>query len=200
MNSNNAEKQKTNPAPAEEKRSAWREFFEFIKVIVFALVIAVPIRYFIAQPFIVRGQSMEPNFEDKEYLIINELSYFFRNPKRGEVIVFRYPNNTNEFFIKRVIGLPEEKIEIKNGQIVIFDQEHKDGFVLNEPYIPEEVRTYPNYSATLSKEQYLVLGDNRLHSSDSRFWGPLDKKYITGAALFRAWPFNRFGFVSPPEY
>jgi len=83
-----------------EKKTAWREIWEFVKVILLALVIALPIRYFIAQPFIVKGQSMEPSFEDREYLVIDELTYQFREPQRGEVVVFRYPNNPKEFFIK----------------------------------------------------------------------------------------------------
>ena len=183
----------------EPKKSAMREIWEFGKVIVLALLIAVPIRYFIAQPFIVRGQSMESSFEDGQYLIIDELTYRFHEPKRGEVVVFRYPNNPSEFFIKRIIGLPGEQVHIKNGTITIQTKDDKD-FVLNESYLPSDLKTYPDRDFNLWEKQYVVLGDNRLHSSDSRVWGILDKRFITGRALFRAWPPAQFGFIPHPSY
>lgn len=182
-----------------EKTTAWREIWEFAKVILLALAIALPIRYFIAQPFIVKGQSMEPNFDDREYLVIDELTYQFREPERGEVVVFRYPNNPKEFFIKRIIGLPGETVIIKDGQILISGGNGKPAS-LQESYLPSDLKTFPEKEYVLDKTQYLVLGDNRRNSSDSRIWGPLDKKFITGRAFFRAWPLSKFGLVPQPQY
>ncbi len=161
-----------------------------------AAAIALPIRYFVAQPFIVRGASMEPNFQEREYLIIDEISYFFRRPARGEVVVFRYPLNPREYFIKRVIGLPGETLEIKEGRVFIINQDHPEGFRLEEPYLPSELETRSSVRFTLEAGEYVVLGDNRPFSSDSRSWGALDRGFITGRVLFRAFPFSRFGLVT----
>ena len=160
-----------------------------------AAAIALPIRYFIAQPFIVRGASMEPNFEDREYLVIDELSYFFRPPQRGEVVVFRYPLNPKEYFIKRVIGLPGEVVEIREDTLFIFNAEHPDGVELTEPYLSEDFRYRGTSRFALGPDEYVVLGDNRPFSSDSRSWGTLERRFITGRAVFRAWPITRFGIL-----
>ena len=172
------------------------EAWEVVRILLISLAIVLPIRYFIAQPFIVRGASMEPAFENREYLIIDELSYYFRTPLRGEVIVFRYPREPRQFFIKRIIALPHEQIEIHNGRIKILNQEYPDGFILDESYLGPGYRaTFPNITISLSDDEYFVLGDNRNFSSDSRVWGALGKKFIIGRVLFRAWPVNRFGVV-----
>ena len=139
-----------------DKNNTW----EFIKVVLISLAIVLPIRIYIAQPFIVSGESMEPNFHDGEYLIIDELTYQFRQPVRGEVIVFRYPLNPREFFIKRIIGLPGETVETQTGKVV--------------------AKVVPNVTMTLKENEYFVMGDNRPHSSDSRFWGALPKDKIMG--------------------
>lgn len=184
-----------NEEPREEVRpSKTKEIWEIAKVVIISLVLAFSIRYFIAQPFIVRGASMEPSFEDREYLVIDEATFYFREPARGEVIVFRYPRDPRQFFIKRIIGLPEEKIEIKGGKIKIFNEENLKGFPLEESYLdPPGRATRPDLVFTLGKDEYFVLGDNRDFSSDSRVWGALDRKFITGRALFRAWPVDRLG-------
>jgi len=163
--------------------------WEFIKVVVISVAIVLPIRTYIAQPFIVSGASMEPNFHNGEYLIIDELTYELRLPERGEVVVFRYPLNPSEFFIKRVIGLPGEKVEIKNGKITI------NGLELAEPYLLANLETAPNVKMELTENQYFVLGDNRPHSSDSRFWGALPKEKIMGRALVRLWPIAKAGII-----
>lgn len=172
----------------EKKESS---LWEFIKVVVISVAIVLPIRAYIAQPFIVSGASMEPNFYDSEYLIIDELTYAFRKPERGEVVVFRYPLNPSEFFIKRIIGLPGDAVEIKNGKILINDK------VFPETYISAELEkeTMPNLTAKLDENDYFVLGDNRLKSSDSRFWGALPKDKIMGRALLRLWPVARAGVI-----
>ncbi len=172
------------------------EFWDTAKVLLISLAIVLPIRYFIAQPFIVRGASMQPNFENREYLIIDEVSYYFRNPLRGEAVVFRFPQNPRQFFIKRIIGLPEEGIEIRGGRIKVFNSSYPDGFTLEESYLdPPGRATNPDIDVKLGKDEYFVLGDNRDFSSDSRIWGALDRKLITGRVIFRVWPIARFGLV-----
>src|SRR3989338_5312321 len=152
------------------------EAWELAKVVIISLAVVLPIRYFIVQPFIVRGASMEPNFENSEYLIIDEASYYFHGPKRGEVIVFRYPRDPKQFFIKRIVGLPGETIEIQNGRVVIYNSSYPEGFTLDEKYLyPQDLSTHPDARVGLSNSEYFVLGDNRDFSSDSRVWGALDK-------------------------
>lgn len=173
-----------------------QEIWEIVKVLLVSLAIVLPIRYFIAQPFIVRGASMEPNFSDRQYLVIDEISYLLRAPKRGEAVVFRYPNDPSQFFIKRIIGLPNERIEIKSGKIKIFNSTYPAGFILEESYLLSGIGTHPDVVSTLDSKEYFVLGDNRNFSSDSRFWGALDRKFLIGRVIFRAWPINQFGTVS----
>ncbi|MBI2055581.1 MAG: signal peptidase I [Candidatus Sungbacteria bacterium] len=185
-------------APAPSRHSLLRVLGEFLRLAIVAAAIALPIRYFIAQPFIVRGASMEPNFREREYLIIDELSYFFREPIRGEVIVFRYPANPKEYFIKRVIGLPGETVEINTGGIFVINETNPEGFRLSEPYIAPGVETRGSARFSLGSGEYVVLGDNRPSSSDSRGWGILDKKFITGRAVFRVFPVQRLGIVAEP--
>lgn len=180
----------------EREFSFTRSVKEFVKFLLIASAIALPIRYFIAQPFIVKGASMVPTFENQEYLVIDELSYFLRAPKRSEVIVFRYPLDTRQFFIKRIIGLPGETVEIKDGKVKISPADGKDGFVLDEAYLPQGLRTEGNIKVTLGAEDYFVLGDNRAQSSDSRIWGVLPKSLITGRTLLRAWPVSRAGLLN----
>lgn len=183
----------------EEKLSGgWgRELWEITKVLIISLAIVLPTRYFIAQPFIVRGASMEPNFENREYLIIDEVSYYFREPQRGEAIVFRYPQDPRQFFIKRIIGLPGERVEIRAGRVAIFNQSNAGGLILGEDYLsPADRLTYPDIEAVLDNDEYFVLGDNRDQSSDSRVWGPLPRKFIVGRVIFRAWPVTRLGLIS----
>ncbi|KKR21065.1 MAG: Signal peptidase I [Candidatus Moranbacteria bacterium GW2011_GWA2_39_41] len=181
---------------------------EVIKIFILAFVIIIPIRVFLFQPFFVQGASMEPNFENNQYLIVNEFGYKktvvglggkdfftiepFKKLGRQEVIVFRYPKNPTQFFIKRTIGLPGEKIEIKDGKVMIFNDEHPDGFILDESaYIPSNIRTTGDLVIKLKSDEYFVMGDNRAFSSDSRSWGPLSEANIIGKALFRAWPLDK---------
>jgi signal peptidase I len=172
-----------------------RNILEFIKIVIISLLIILPIRYFIIQPFYVKGASMEPTFHDHEYLIIDEISYRFNDPKRGEVIVFRYPDNPQEYFIKRVIGLPGEKVEIINGEIFIYNRDNPEGFKLDEGlYLANNIKTYNTNEEPVELEsgEYFVLGDNRYASKDSRTFGVLNKSFITGRVFLRGWPFNRF--------
>ena len=176
--------------------------FELVKVVAISLAIIIPIRYYLIQPFYVKGASMEPNFYDHEYLIIDEITYRFREPERGDIVVFRYPRNPQEFFIKRVVGLPGEKVQIKDGAVYLYNGENPDGFRLSENYLSPELKTYAlNEEMTiLGDKQYYVLGDNRNASKDSRSFGAVDKKLITGRVLLRGWPLNKVNIFSAPEY
>lgn len=177
--------------------------FELIKVVVISLAIIIPVRYFLIQPFYVKGASMEPSFYDHEYLIIDEISYRFNEPRRGDIIVFRYPKNPQEYFIKRVIGLPGEDIEIKDGEVFVYNNEYKEGATLEEDYLPVGTKTYGGFSkdmVSLDEDEFFVLGDNRNSSKDSRSFGPVKRSFITGRVLLRGWPFSKIGFFSAPEY
>ena len=179
-------------------KSSFKEFaIEIAKFAVLSLIIVVPIRMYIASPFIVNGSSMEPTFETGDYIIVDQLSYELREPRRGEVVVFRYPKHKTIFFIKRIIGLPGETININNGTVTIKNSKHKDGFKINEPYI--EFPKYDNFTTTLKKDEYFVMGDNRNASMDSRVWGPLKKNLITGRPLVRLFPLNEINSL-PGEF
>lgn len=174
--------------------------WETIKVVVISLAIILPIRYYLVQPFFVKGASMEPNFEDGDYLLIDEISYRFNEPIRGDVIVFRFPEDRSQFFIKRIIGLPGETIEIKNNRVIIYNTKSSEGFALAENYLDQSQETLGNMLVRLDGNEYFVLGDNRLQSSDSRRWGPVNRTLITGRALLRAWPFNKFDKIESVIY
>ncbi|MCL5666726.1 MAG: signal peptidase I [Patescibacteria group bacterium] len=189
---------KGSPSPM---RAAGSFIWDLVKILIIALVIIVPFRMFIAEPFVVSGYSMMPNFHDKDYLIIDRISYRFSPPQRGDVIVFKYPKDTSQFFIKRIIGLPGEKVQIKQGHVVIYNNEHPEGFVLNEPYLPSQTETLGSGNiVTLGSGEYYVLGDNRTASSDSRVWGILPKDDIVGKVWLTVFPPSRFGFFHRPNY
>jgi len=179
-----------------------KRFFVFIweigKIVIIAAAIVMPIRYFLFQPFFVRGQSMDPNFGDGDYLIVDEISYRFQNPQRGEVIVFKAPSNPSQRFIKRIIGLPGETVEIKNGNITIYKDSQP--FVLNEENYLSSLDTTGNIKITLSEDEYFVLGDNRAFSYDSRRFGSLPEDKIIGRVIFRAWPFATLEKFEAPSY
>ncbi len=180
-----------------------KNFFAFIwevtKIVIIALVIVIPIRYFLFQPFFVKGQSMEPNFENGDYLLIDELSYHFRSPERGEVIVFKYPQNPTQRYIKRIIGLPGETVKIDNNNIIIFNQQ--GGQILDETnYLSSGIPTPGEIQITLDENNYFVLGDNRTASSDSRRWGSLPREDIIGRVVIRAWPFAALAKFEAPNY
>ncbi|OGN28025.1 MAG: signal peptidase I [Candidatus Yanofskybacteria bacterium RIFCSPLOWO2_01_FULL_49_17] len=164
--------------------------WETIKIVVISLVIIFPIRYYLLQPFFVKGASMESTLEDGDYIFIDELSYQFNDPRRGDVVVFRYPLDQSQFFIKRVIGLPGETLEIKNNQVIIYNKIHPKGQVLPEPYLEPGQQTLGQMRIKLDDNEYFVLGDNRAKSSDSRRWGAVNRSLITGRAFIRLWPLN----------
>lgn len=166
-------------------KSLVRELVEFV---IIAVVIVIPFRMFIAQPFVVNGASMDPTFQDTEYLIVDQISYRFETPARGSVLIFKYPKNESKYFIKRVIGLPGETVKIKDGVVTIVNAENKAGFVLDEPYV-----AFPKKDTsemTLDTGEYFVMGDNRLGSADSRYWGPVPTKDIVGRPILRLFPIS----------
>ena len=173
---------------------------EIIKVILISLAIIVPVRYFLIQPFYVKGASMEPNFFDHEYLIINEIGYRFNSPERGDIVVFKYPRDPSQYFIKRIIGLPNETLEIKDGKITVFNGDNRDGLLLKENYLEEDVKTFGDRTISLGVEEYFIMGDNRLASFDSRSFGPIKRESIVGKVWFRGWPFNKLKIFETPEY
>lgn len=171
---------------------------EMLKVAVLAGITIALIRYYLFKPFYVKGASMEPNFHEKEYLIIDELSFRFREPVRGEVIVFRFPEDPKEYFLKRVIGLPGETIKITEGKIYIYNNENPEGFELKESYLPETLITQGDRTSKIGENQLFVLGDNRPNSFDSRRFGPIDKSLVVGRAWLRGWPPNKLAVFSTP--
>ena len=173
--------------------------WEISKIVIIALLIVVPIRYFVFQPFFVRGQSMEPNFHHGDYLIVDELSYQFRVPERGEVIVFKYPQNPSQRYIKRIVGLPGETIKIQEGKVFISqDSVHQPLDELD--YLSQFVSTPGDSQMRLDKNEYFVLGDNRSLSADSRRWGALPEENIIGRVFLRAWPFSALAKIEIPTY
>jgi signal peptidase I len=146
---------------------------------------------------------MQPNFQNSQYLVIDELTYRLHMPARGDVMVFHYPRDTQEYFIKRVIGLPGERVVITNGEVMIYNSANPQGMVLNESaYLPAGTTTTTDVDVTLGAGNYFVLGDNRAASFDSRFWGPVPQADIVGRVVFRAYPFNvitDFGHLTYPS-
>lgn len=184
------------PEPDKDEPGISSYIWDFLKVVVVAFVVMLLFRFFIAEPYIVSGSSMVPNFHDKEYLIVSKIGYRLEEPKRGDVIVFRYPKNTKEYYIKRIIGLPGEQVRISDGRVVIINKEHPEGFVVNESYLDSSVRTYGGSdSIILGSDEFFVLGDNRPSSSDSRNWGVLPRHNIIGRAAIRVLPIPQFGLI-----
>jgi signal peptidase I len=200
----------SSPFKSTQRGMATTLFFvwDFVKVIVIALAIILPIRYFVFQPFIVSGSSMEPNFSNGQYLIIDEISYRFNEPTRGDVVVIRYPKDRKQFFIKRVVGLPGEQVLIDNGRVTIINDENPEGVTLSETYLPSQGLTFPHNTAivggrksvTLKADEYFMMGDNRLASSDSRDWGILNRQDMIGKVFVRVLPLSEFMKFQTPQY
>ncbi|MEK7116701.1 MAG: signal peptidase I [Patescibacteria group bacterium] len=171
------------------KENPKSSFWELVRYAVIALLIVVPFRIYVAQPYVVSGASMDPTFRDADYLIVDQLSKRFEEPKRESVIIIKYPRDPSKFFIKRLIGFPGETIEIKGGVVNVFNEDNKEGLKLNEPYIV--FKKDENFSIKLGVDEYFVMGDNRAGSSDSRVWGPLPKKYIIGRPIVRLLPLEK---------
>lgn len=169
--------------------------FDIIESVGVALSIFVVIYLFLVQPHQVKGASMDPTFHDGEYILTDKISYRFKEPQRGDIIVFKAPRNPDFDYIKRIIAIPGDTISISNGNIYLNSKK------LNEDYIKSETIILPGQfikegqEITLKSDEYFVLGDNRSHSSDSRQWGTVPKKDIIGRVFFRYWPLTKFGTI-----
>ena len=186
--------------PPDKNPSVGSFLWELARIIIIAFVVMIGFRFFVAEPFIVSGSSMVPNYHNREYLVVNKVSYRMHEPKRGDVIVFRYPKDTSQYFIKRIIGLPGEKVKVENGKVYVYNDEHPDGAALSESYLSNQDITFgKNDLVKLGSDEFFVLGDNRLASSDSRVWGVLPREDIVGTAWLRVFPLNTFGTSHFPE-
>lgn len=178
------------PSDTEHKESMLGEIIRFSLI---ALLIVLPIRVFIAQPFIVSGASMETTFSTGQYLIVDQITYHFEEPKRGDVIIFRYPKDPSKFFIKRVIGIPGDTISISGSDVTIINETHPDGVHLEEEAYVHSMRPSATITENLGEGEYFVMGDNRDASSDSRAWGVLQRENVVGRAFLRLFPFSKVG-------
>lgn len=195
-----------------ERSAAWKERFgprlggclsiavEILEIAIISAPIVLAIRYFVLMPFFVKGASMEPSFYNHEYLIVDEFTYHFDTPERGDIVVFRYPRDPSEYFIKRVIGLPGETVEIAEGRVILYTDEYPNGVTLSEPYLPDGTRTEGHVRTRLNLNEYFVMGDNRAASLDSRMFGPVAEPYIVGRVWFRGLPLSRITTFPSPEY
>lgn len=176
-------------------RNSLEFLWEVLKVVIVVFAIIIPVRHYLVKPFYVRGASMEPNFHDYEYLVVDELSYRLREPARGEVVVLKDPLDPSQYFIKRIIGLPGEHIVVRDGAVRI------NGKKLDETqYLDESVRTTGHDDVTLQEDEYYLMGDNRPASLDSRVFGPLKKSEFVGRTWIRAWPLTDIQLFSPFTY
>ncbi len=195
---------------------------EMIKTVIIFLAVLIILKFLILEPFLVLGTSMEPNFQNQNYIFVEGLTYLYSSPQRGDVVVFKHPEKQcNDFlnasyinrflpfspctnFIKRIIGLPGETVIIKNGTVTIKNKEHPNGFTLNEPYIPDTAnfKLQGDETTTLGKDEYFTLGDNREPNAslDSREWGPLPRDHIIGKAWLRVLPLSEIGLIPEPKY
>lgn len=180
------------------KQFLW-SIWEIFEVVLISVVTVIFIRSFLVQPFLVSGASMEPVFHDGDYLMVDEISYRFRQPDRGEVVVF-HPPSGQSFFIKRIIALPGERLEIKNGQVKVYRGDKVSPLVLSEDYLSPGVKTFGDINVVLEEGEYYVLGDNRNFSYDSRSWGPLSRDKIVGLVRVRLWPLNKVMAFEAPAY
>jgi len=178
--------------------SKFRAIIEIGRVVAIVFITAILIRVFIFQPFVVEGSSMEPDFHNGEYLLIEKVSYRFQGPKRGDVIVFHYPRNPSVNYIKRIIALPGETVRIENGHILINGQTLDESYLSGSDQTLIDANPELSYEVSLNNKQYFVLGDNRAHSSDSREWGPLDSNFIIGRTALVLYPKSQADLGTTP--
>lgn len=171
---------------------------EVLEIALVTIGAVVAIRYFVVQPFLVSGGSMESTFSNGDYVLIDQLTYRFRGPERGEVIVFKNAEGT--YFIKRVIGLPGDTVKVADGSVRISNKENPEGYVLDEQYLPAGLPTAGAADVTLGDEEFFVMGDNRPYSYDSRSWGAIDGEEIVGIVRLRLWPVTHAKAFFAPTY
>ncbi|MEK7564294.1 MAG: signal peptidase I [Patescibacteria group bacterium] len=169
-----------------EEKNLKQSIFELVRFGIIAFLIVVPIRLFIIEPFIVSGSSMFPTFIDKDYLIVDKVSYELGDPQRNDVVIFKFPEDTTKFFVKRVIGLPNETVDIEGSTVTITNNTTKTSFKLDQSYIKNALPKDTHF--VLQDKEYFVMGDNRNASSDSRYWGAVHRNLFVGKALLRLWP------------
>ncbi len=184
---------------AQPKTTFWEIVMELAIFGVMIFVIFFVIRPYVAEPYLVDGRSMDPTFATSDYLIVNKISYELGSPDRNTVVVFRYPNDPTKSFIKRIIGLPGETVKMKDNVVTIINQENPNGLNIDQSYVVHKCtdtsKCVNTFEKTLTNEEYFVMGDNRAESFDSRSWGPLNKKYISGEPFVRLWPINSIGYL-----
>jgi signal peptidase I len=194
---NQGENQVTQVNQVSEEKFNKKSFWELVRFALIAIAIVIPIRVYVAQPFVVSGSSMVPTFADGQYLIVDEISYRFSEPQRDDVIVFRYPDDQTKFFIKRIIGLPGETVDIKGNSITIINKANPKGFVLDQPFIKNPGDNITHFE--LKDNEYFVMGDNRPQSSDSRYWGAVPRNLIIGRVFLRLLPMDKASLL-PGDY
>lgn len=176
-------------------RTSLEFLWEVLKVVVVVFAIIIPVRHYLIKPFYVRGASMEPNFHDFEYLVVDELSYRLRAPDRGEVVVLKDPMDPSQYFIKRIIGLPGEHLVVRDGVVRI------NGKILDESeYLAPTLHTTGHDDVTVPENTYYLMGDNRPASLDSRVFGPVEKSDLVGRTWIRAWPISQVQVFTPFTY
>jgi signal peptidase I len=186
------------PAPIEQvaivvKPTVLNQIIDALRYIFIALIVVIPVRAFVAQPFIVQGNSMYPTLHNHEYLIVDETVKLTQNYHRGDVVILHYPNDPSRYFVKRIIGLPGETVTFAGNVPIITGPTHPKPLTLNEPYVADSQKMNNNLSRTLSNDEFFVCGDNRSQSSDSRIWGAVPRNYMDGKALIRLFPFSVIG-------
>ena len=177
--------------------------FEIVKVLIISLIIIIPIRAYVVQPFYVDGDSMEPNFSDGQYLVVDAIGYRFKEPQRGDIVIFHPPNNPKVYYIKRMIGLPGEVVDIKDGVIRVFAKDSTEALIIDEQkYLSADFQLRPSEKdhVVLADDEYYLLGDNRQSSLDSRRLGPINVSMIKGRVVLRAFPFDEFTVIKTPIY
>ncbi len=194
---------------APELRPKWRENLKFVADILYnfavIFVIVAIIRYTLISPFQVNGSSMLPNLETSEFLMIDKLSYYFHEPERGDIVVLVPPENTDTYYVKRILGLPGEKIEFLNGQVIVHSKDHPEGIKVDEPYLAEDnnktyLPTHENRIIDIPDDHFFVMGDNRRASNDSRSWGLLHRRSIEGRVWFVFFPLNKIRLMPQAGY
>lgn len=173
-----------------QKHINWREIIkEIITIVVIVFGVIIPFRVYVAEPYLVDGKSMDPTFETTDYLIVDKISEKAKYPERNSVVVFKYPENPKKNFIKRIIGLPGETVVVTKDAVKIINDENPKGFFVDQPYVVHKAEI--EVTKKLGENEYFVMGDNRADSFDSRYWGPLDRKFILGRPVVQLWPLTK---------
>ncbi len=177
-------------------------FLDILEVIVFAVGIFFFVYLLIMRPHKIKGQSMQPNYPDGEYLLTEKVTYYTNSPGRGDVVVLTPPPTVSETdeFIKRIIGLPGEKVMVKGGRVYINDKQIQESYLASTVYTNPGDFLAEGQEYTVPSGKYFVMGDNRTNCSDSRYWGPITKSEITGRAWVIYWPLNKTGVVQSVSY